>query len=77
MFVEVIEITAFEVFDPDNPFCCLPEDDGNVCTDDVCDFGTPTNIPVFGGQCVLPDTTGGICNFSGECCIFDSDCAMQ
>ncbi len=53
----------------------LPGDDGNVCTDEVCDNGSPVHPPVAdgalcdGGTCV-----SGMCSSSSECAD-DADCS--
>ncbi|WP_441286652.1 FG-GAP repeat domain-containing protein [Sorangium sp. KYC3313] len=39
---------------------CIPEDDGNPCTEDVCEGGAPTHEPTVAGT-ALPDQVTGDC----------------
>ena len=45
-----------------------PADDGNPCTDEVCDEGAPVHPPLaLGEACEDEDSPKGICNGAGKC----------
>jgi alpha-tubulin suppressor-like RCC1 family protein len=45
-----------------------PADDGNPCTDEVCDEGEPAHPPLSVGEaCDEEGTPNGICNGAGKC----------
>ena len=53
---------------------CQPENDGNPCTNDVCESDLPVHIPIAAG---IPCTLGGVmCDGMGSCveCLMASDC---
>jgi cysteine-rich repeat protein len=60
---------------------CIPMDDGNPCTSDLCDAnGNPVHTPVMvGTPCMSPNGTGKVCDAAGQCvqCVKDSDCASM
>jgi hypothetical protein len=49
---------------------CMPIDDGNPCTTDICEGGIPTYIPVTGGTPCGPGN--GACDGMGNCVSFCS-----
>ncbi len=54
---------------------CVPVDDGNACTDDVCTDGLPVHTPTVAGT---PCSMGGVlCDGKGACveCLSPSDCS--
>src|SRR6185436_11773442 len=49
---------------------CVPVDDNNPCTDDVCDNGVPVHHPIPAGLNCLDDgnpCTSDICDNAGSC----------
>ncbi len=59
-------------YDPD-ALPCEPVDDGNDCTNDICDEnGQPTSVDRGAGE----TCSGGVCDGDGACveCIEDEDC---
>ncbi len=53
---------------------CVPVDDGNACTDDVCTNGQPTHTPTAAGTSC--SNGGALCDGMGACieCLSPSDC---
>lgn len=46
----------------------LPQDDGNPCTEAVCDLDIPKQVSKIGGtRCPLPSGEEGLCNGDGSC----------
>src|SRR5690349_1916613 len=54
---------------------CVPADDNNPCTEDVCENGVPVNKPAAAGT--LCATGGSRCDGLGSCvdCLAPTDCA--
>jgi hypothetical protein len=55
---------------------CVPKDDMNECTDDVCENGAPVNKPKAAGTaCTMGG--GAVCDGNGACvqCLVATDCA--
>jgi cysteine-rich repeat protein len=54
---------------------CVPVDDGNECTDDVCENGVPVHNPTAAGSACTVD--GTLCDGLGGCvaCLMPADCA--
>ncbi|HTM19231.1 MAG TPA: hypothetical protein VL172_01945, partial [Kofleriaceae bacterium] len=52
---------------------CQPVDDGNDCTQDLCDGDSPVYIDVAAGTACAT----GVCDGAGACvdCVADDDCA--
>ncbi|MEZ4398828.1 MAG: DUF4215 domain-containing protein [Kofleriaceae bacterium] len=44
---------------------CVPVDDGNPCTEDLCENNTPVNNPTPGAACPM----GGTCDSAGMCIV--------
>lgn len=53
-------------------------DDGNDCTDDVCDGETPASNPVAAGT-ACASSNGKVCDGQGACvgCLMDGDCPPE
>lgn len=51
-------------------------DDGDPCTADACQAGTPTNDIAPGVPCTTAKNTAGLCTQAGECvqCVVATDC---
>ena len=54
---------------------CVPVDDSNPCTNDVCENGAPTHPPTAAGRTC--STGGTLCDGKGTCveCLAPTDCA--
>ena len=53
---------------------CVPVDDNNDCTTDVCEGGVPVHNPIGAGT----TCAGGVCDGAGACvgCLEDNDCTL-